>query len=71
MSLAKGDHLVIKRNGLILTPDAGEAYHEFKAMDVGMDTAYHLDGSPVEADYEWKEGDKLIQGLTVQLKIVY
>lgn len=32
MSLAKGDHLVIKRGEKILTP-ADEAYHEFEVMD--------------------------------------
>ena len=33
MSLSVGDHLVIKREGKILTPDAGESYHEFKVME--------------------------------------
>lgn len=32
MSLAKGDHLVIKRNDKVLGPD-DEAYHEFEVMD--------------------------------------
>ena len=33
MSLSKGDHLVIKRDGRILTSDAGESYHEFEVME--------------------------------------
>ena len=33
MSLSVGDHLVIKREGKILTPDAGESYHEFEVME--------------------------------------
>ncbi|KKM77544.1 hypothetical protein LCGC14_1368900 [marine sediment metagenome] len=32
MSLAKGDHLVIKRDGKILGPE-DEAYHEFEVME--------------------------------------
>ncbi len=34
MSLRVGDHLVIKRDGKILTPDAGEAYHEFEVTEL-------------------------------------
>ena len=29
MPLVEGDHLVIKRNGKILTPDADQADHEY------------------------------------------
>ncbi len=36
MSLSVGDHLVIKRDGKILTPDAGEAYHEYEVKEVGL-----------------------------------
>lgn len=32
MSLRVGDHLVIKRDGVIIPPD-GEAYHEFEVME--------------------------------------
>ena len=32
MSLRVGDHLVIKRNGVILDPES-EAYHEFEVME--------------------------------------
>ncbi|KKM74102.1 hypothetical protein LCGC14_1403730 [marine sediment metagenome] len=71
MSLVKGDHLVIKRNGLILTPDVGEVYHEFKVMNEPIGTTYHLDGSPLEVDYEWKESDQFTHGYNVQLKVVH
>jgi len=33
MSLTKGDHVVIKRDGFILTPDCAEAYHEFEVVE--------------------------------------
>jgi len=32
MTIRIGDRLVIKREGKILTPDAGEAYHEFEVL---------------------------------------
>jgi len=32
MTLTNGDHLVLKRKGVIFTPDVGEAYHEFEVM---------------------------------------
>jgi len=32
VTLAKGDHVVIKRNGKILT-EADEAYHEFEVLE--------------------------------------
>ncbi len=70
MSLVKGDHVVIKRAGLILTPDSGEAYHEFEVMDEPLGVAYHLDGTPLEDDYVWKDGDELIQAYNVQLKVI-
>ncbi len=70
MSLTKGDHVIIKRDGLILTPDAGEAYHEFEVMEGPVITAYHLDGTPLEADYAWVEGDKLLQVYVAKLKVI-
>ena len=70
MSLTKGDHLLIKRNGLILTPDAGEASHEFEVTSNPVSTVSHLDGTPLEADYVYVEGDKVVQGYTVKLKVV-
>ncbi len=44
MSLAKGDHLVIKRDGKILTPDCGEAYHEFEVAETPVYEG--VDGGP-------------------------
>ena len=70
MSLTKGDHLIIKRNGRILTPDAGEAYHEFEVMNDPVSTTAHLDGTPLEADYVWKVGDELVQGYSVEIKVI-
>ena len=70
MSLTKGDHVIIKRDGLILTPDAGEAYHEFEVIANPVATSFHADGSPLEVDYVWKEGDEISQGYSVELKVI-
>ena len=70
MSLTKGDHLVIKRDGLILTPDYGEGYHEFEVVEDPVGTSLHVDGSPLETDYVFKEGDEIVQGYAVQLKVI-
>lgn len=71
MSLAVGDRLVIKRNGVILTPDAGEAYHEFEVVDEPLAVAFHLDGAPLEDDYVWKEGDdELVQGYNIKVHVI-
>ena len=36
MTLTNGDHLVLKRKGVIFTPDVGEAYHEFEVMGLPL-----------------------------------
>ena len=69
MSLIKGDHVIIKRGGLILTPDAGEAYHEFEVVNDPVSTSLRPDGTPL-APGEWKEGDEVVQGYDVQLKVL-
>lgn len=33
MSIAKGDHLVIKRGDHIVGPEDGESYHEFEVLE--------------------------------------
>ena len=33
MTLTIGDRLLIKRNGMILTSDAGEAFYEYEVID--------------------------------------
>lgn len=70
MSLTKGDHLLIKRDGKILTPDAGESYHEFVVLENPVSIASLPDGTPIGADYVHKEGVELIQGYTVRLGVV-
>lgn len=45
MSLRIGDRLVIKRDGKILTPDAGEAYHEFWVVELESRSEKQADGS--------------------------
>lgn len=70
MSLTKGDHLLIKRDGKILTPDAGESYHEFEVLDDPVATAFLPDGTTIGADYVHKEGVELTQGYTVRLGVV-
>ena len=70
MSLIKGDHVIIKRDGLILTPDSGEAYHEFEVMEEPASIMYHSDGTPVEAPYVFKPGEEVVQGYAVQLKVI-
>ncbi len=70
MSLVKGDHLVIKRGGLILTPDVGEAHHEFEVLDGPVITAFLPDGTPIGEDYVWEEGAELVHGYIVRLGVV-
>ncbi|GAF67343.1 unnamed protein product [marine sediment metagenome] len=57
MTLTKGDHLVIKRDGMILTPDCGESYHEHEVVS---DPIY---GSP-------QEGEDRGSYVTVRLKVI-
>ena len=70
MSLTKGDRLIIKRDGKILTPDAGEAYHEFEVMEDPVSYSFHADGTPLTPDYVYKEGDEIVQGYAVQIKVI-
>lgn len=70
MSLTKGDRLVIKRGGHILTPDAGEAYHEFEVMEEPEAVSFKPDGSPVDASYVWQEGDVLTPGYVVKVRVI-
>jgi hypothetical protein len=46
MTLINGDHVVIKRNGKILT-EQDEAYHEFEVIADPICTARSSDGKPV------------------------
>jgi len=34
MTLTIGDHVVIKRDGVVLDESFGEAYHEFEVLDI-------------------------------------
>lgn len=77
MSLSKGDHLVIKRNGMILTPDVGESYHEFEVTDPY--TGYQMvmaDGSPLPkpATFSWfadkVEGRDWFAEYTIKIRMV-
>ena len=45
MTLTKGDHLVIKRNGKLVE---GEAYHEFEVIDLSPTylELMHVKGNP-------------------------
>ena len=75
MSLTKGDNLVIKRNGFILTPDVGEGHHEFEVID--YPTTYILvfaDGTPCPTAGDWYEGKTLgvdyFTAFTVKLEVI-
>ncbi len=71
MSLNKGDHVVIKRNGLILTPDGVEAYHEFEVIDNPVAIAYHADGCIIlEPGDTLEEGNEPIHGYAVKLRVI-
>lgn len=48
MSLSVGDHLVIKREGKILTPDSGESYHEFEVVKYESIALVDIEGKPLE-----------------------
>ena len=50
MSLAKGDHLVIKRGDHVLTPADGESYHEFEVMSTPVLESI-TSGEDVDASY--------------------
>ena len=50
MSLAKGDHLVIKRGDHVLTPADGESYHEFEVTTTPQ-LEYVTSGDDVEVPY--------------------
>lgn len=60
MSLVKGDHLVIKRNGMILTPDVGEGHHEFEVVNADIENRLIWpDGTPVPTAGDWWQGKTL------------
>ena len=52
MTLTKGDHLVIKRDGKILT-EKDEAYHEFIVIE--------------DVEYSWDEENRSIQRVTLRV----
>ena len=56
MTLATGDHLVIKRDGRVLGPE-DEAYHEYEVMNVRYYPAPASEHAPK-------------QGVDVQLEVV-
>lgn len=77
MSLTKGDHLVIKRNGMILTPDVGEGHHEFEVVDPNVDVKLvWADGTPCPTDTKedwWKDkafGVDYYQIKTISIKVI-
>jgi len=37
MTLAVGDHLLIKRNGMVIVSEEAESYHEFEVMEPGAE----------------------------------
>jgi hypothetical protein len=55
MTLTKGDHLLIKRNGMVIVEERTEAYHEFEVLE----TPTYLGQDP--------EGKTLYQ---VKLKVI-
>ena len=75
MSLTKGDHLVIKRDGYILTPDVGEGNHEFFVLEYPQHgNLVFADGSPCPTAGNWYEekvyGVDYFETITVKLKVI-
>lgn len=70
MTLAAGDHLVIKRGGMIYTPDAGMMAHEFEVLDPGYGTTRLVfpDGTPCPTAGDWwKDKTEGVDFFTEQL----
>ncbi len=70
MALRAGDHLVVKRDGRILSPASGEACHEFEIIDP---PAYVVDrpteGLPQDA-FEALDMAREKVGYLVKLRVV-
>ena len=68
MSLAKGDHLRIQRNGRLIEPEE-EAYHEFEVLG-SIEVGEITDGVSPKSKYDFTEGKIAYSYYDVRIKIV-